>query len=416
MWLRGCLLTITYREYDHEKDFEAAVRLWKEVGWLARGEEERLGYFVDGSRGIVADLDGSVECLVLMTDGTMRYLDCALQLAACTGVTTGRVARRLGLARRTLARSLAAEARRGAAVSALGVFEHGFYDALGYGTGSYSVRGRFDPACIKIDTRPRPPVRLSSDDWLAMHMARLGRRRTHGSCNLLPAGITRMETSDAEKSFGMGYRDGSGDALTHYVWLHADDMEQGPYNAELVYRTDDQLRELLALIKSLSDQVLSVSVREPAGMMLQDWLDRPIRHLNATDEGKFEARIRACSWWQVRILDLEACIAATRWTGKPLRFNLVLHDPASHYESETGWGGIGGRYVLTLADRAECRHGEHPSLPTLEASVNAFSRMWLGVLPASGIAFTEHLRGPDELMARLDEGFRLPIPQPDWDF
>ncbi len=406
----------TYRDYDDERDFEAAARIWREVGWLSKGEEERLRWYIEGSRGMVADLDGSTECFVMMTDGAMRYMERDLPMAACTGVTTGRVARRAGLARQLLARSLANEARRGAALSALGVFEQGFYDALGYGTGTYSIRARFDPAQLRVSRAPRPAVRVSSDDWQEAHESRLARRRRHGGCNLTPAGITRLEMANREKSFGMGYRDAPGGRLSHWVWIWSDSMEQGPYRAELVFRNGDDLQDLLALLKSLSDQVLSVSVREPAGIMLQDWLNRPFRHMNVTAEGKHEARIQASACWQVRILDLAACIGAVTSLAPDVAFNLELRDPVEQYAAQTGWTGIGGTYVVVLGAESNCRTGSEPSLPTLEASVNAFSRMWLGVCPASGLAITDDLRGPEELIRRLDLVLRTPVPQPDWDF
>jgi hypothetical protein len=406
----------TYREYDHSRDFDAAVRIWREIGWLSKGEDDHLRWYIEGSRGMVADLNASTECYVLMTDGTMRYLDADLPMAACTGVTTGRAARRAGLARQLLSRSLAREVQRGAAVSALGVFEQGFYDALGYGTGTYSIRARFDPSQLRTTRVPRPAVRVSPDDWAEAHEARLARRRLHGGCNLLPPGPTRAEMADSEKSFGMGYRDAPGGSLSHWVWVWTDNMEQGPYRAELIFRDGDDLHELLALMKTLSDQVLSVSVREPAGIMLQDWLNRPFRHMNMTKGGKHAAQIEASAYWQVRILDMAACLGAVKTEGCELVFNLALRDPMAAYAAETGWPGLGGTYVVTLGSESGCRLGSEPSLPTLDASVNAFSRMWLGVCPATGLAITDDLRGPAELLERLDVAFRLPVPQPDWDF
>ncbi len=287
-------MNIAFRDYEHERDFASAMRIWREIGWLSKDEEDNLRWYIEDSRGMVADLDGSTECYVLMTDGTMRYLDRDLPMAACTGMTTGRVARRVGLARRLLARSLAAEVRRGAALSALGVFEQGFYDALGYGTGSYSIRARFDPAQLRVTRAPRPASRIGTDDWEEAHAARLARRRPHGACNLLPSGITRADMADREKAFGMGYRDADGGMLSHFVWFWADNVEQGPYRAELVFRNGDELTELLALLKSLSDQVLTVSVREPGGIMLQDWLDRPFRHMSGASRLQ---RTGNCAYW-----------------------------------------------------------------------------------------------------------------------
>ena len=52
----------------------------------------------------------------------------------------------------------------------------------------------------------------------------------------------------------------------------------------------------------------------------------------------------------------------------------------------------------------------------MKASINAFSRLWLGVRPARGLAVTDDLDGPRDLLEALDEAFRLPEPVRDWDF
>jgi len=55
-------------------------------------------------------------------------------------------------------------------------------------------------------------------------------------------------------------------------------------------------------------------------------------------------------------------------------------------------------------------------LPTMTASVNAFTRLWLGVRPASSLRFTDDLDAPAGLIETLDSVLRLPAPRPDWDF
>ena len=55
-------------------------------------------------------------------------------------------------------------------------------------------------------------------------------------------------------------------------------------------------------------------------------------------------------------------------------------------------------------------------LTDLDASVGAFTRLWLGVRPASGLALTDELVGPPELVAALDAAFCLPSPLPDWPY
>lgn len=42
--------------------------------------------------------------------------------------------------------------------------------------------------------------------------------------------------------------------------------------------------------------------------------------------------------------------------------------------------------------------------------------MWLGVLPANGLAYTADLNGPGSLLKKLDNIFKLPKPENNWDF
>ena len=73
-------------------------------------------------------------------------------------------------------------------------------------------------------------------------------------------------------------------------------------------------------------------------------------------------------------------------------------------------------YVVTLGPVSSAEPGREPSLPTFTASVGAFTRLWLGVRPATGLAVTDELSGPQDLLSRLDGMLRLPDPKPDWDF
>jgi len=72
--------------------------------------------------------------------------------------------------------------------------------------------------------------------------------------------------------------------------------------------------------------------------------------------------------------------------------------------------------AVTVGEEPRAEPGTHGSLPTLTASVNALSRLWLGVRPASGLAITDDLAGPPALLAELDTAFRLPPPKLDWEF
>lgn len=409
---------MTFREYDRDRDRDAAFRIWREIGWTKPGQEEVMDAALEAGRAMVAELNGSAECLVSSATGSMRYLDEELRFAGLTGVSTGRVARKQRLAGRLTALTVALDAADGVAVHGLGMFDQGFYDRLGYGTGSYEHDVRFDPAHLVVPASTRPPARLDASDWEAMHAARLDRLRPHGGVNLDHPGNTRHELMASENGFGLGYRDGPGDELTHYAWCEAEGAEHGPYRVHwLAYRTGEQLLELLGVLKSLGDQVHLVTLNEPAGIQIQDLLAQPFKHRRVTERSRYEMTIRSGAWWQVRICDLSACLARTHLEAGPLRLNLDLSDPIEAYlDGDAPWRGIGGEYVVELGPTSGAEPGRDASLPTLRATVNAFSRLWLGVRPASGLAVTDRLEGPPQLIAALDRVLRLPRPSMDWDY
>jgi len=150
---------LEYRNYDPEKDKNAVHRIWRETGWLEKGKEEPLDLFVECGRTLVADLDGEAECLVVSAPGTIRYLDEELPFSCITGVTTSRIARKQGLASGLTARTVAADAAEGALVSGLGMFEQGYYDQLGFGSGGYEHWVGFDPSSLNKTLSPTPITR-----------------------------------------------------------------------------------------------------------------------------------------------------------------------------------------------------------------------------------------------------------------
>jgi hypothetical protein len=104
-------------------------------------------------------------------------------------------------------------------------------------------------------------------------------------------------------------------------------------------------------------------------------------------------------------------------TGSLVRFNLSLHDPISDLlDADTPWHGISGQYVVTLGPGSSAEPGIDEHLPTLTASVGAFTRLWLGVRPATGLAVTDDLDGLPELLSALDEILKLPVPNIGWEF
>ncbi|MBM3263738.1 MAG: GNAT family N-acetyltransferase [candidate division Zixibacteria bacterium] len=408
---------MTFRSYDPDKDAQAVHRIWREVHWVkSESEETLMDVFLSGSRALVAEMNGVAECLAMSVPGRFRYGNGDLRLSAVTGVTTSRVARKQGFARRLAAELIAADAADGAEICALSMFEQGFYDRLGFGTGGYEHMMNFDPADLTITQKPRPPVRLTTDDSARMHEALLARKVWHGACTLLPSTVIQAETGWSENGFGLGYVGPNGE-LTHFFWGSAKD-DHGPYHLKFIaYRTYSEFIELLALLKSLGDQVCAVSLIEPPDFQLQDLLRTPFRGRMITKKSDYEQHCRATAYWQTRICDLDACLAKTSLPGESVRFNLSLHDPvAESLPVSSSWGGIGGEYTITLGVSSHAECGTDARLPTLRASVGAFTRLWLGVRPASGLAATDDLFGPQELLNALDVLVHLPPPHLGWDF
>lgn len=410
---------MNFRKFDSQKDKEAVQRIWLETGWIDGNEQQKAAMlvFLSGGRTLVADLDGEAECLAAAMPGMIRYLNEDLTLSVVTAVTTSRIARKQGLAKLLTAHLIAAEAAAGAKVSTLGMFEQGFYNQLGYGTGGYEHWTSFDPAQLHLSTKARIPHRLTKDDWAAMHDALLARQRIHGGIIITPSQFTQGETNFYSSDFGLGYNDNPDGNLSHFFWARAKG-EHGPYDIHtMAYQNWDQFLELMALLKNLGDQVRQVKMREPGYIQIQDLIRQPFRYRQLTEKSRYESLNRATAYWQARICDLPGCLAQTHLPGEPVRFNLDLHDPIrAHLGDDAPWRGIGGNYTITLGPESTAVPGKDNDLPTLSASVGAFTRMWLGVRPPSGLAVTDQLSGPPELMTALDQILRLPQPKPDCDF
>lgn len=405
------------RPYNPKTDREAVIRIWKEIGWLEKEREEGLDCFLASSRAYVAEVEGSAESLVTAIPGTMRYLHRELSLAAIGAVTTSRIARQQGFAKYLTAKALAHEVSEGAVVSVLGMFEQGFYNRIGYGTGSYEHWVSFDPNYLKISFKPRIPKRLGREDYKEIHHSMLHRLPLHGSCNLLSEMVTKGELLfSEEKDFGLGYYNDQGH-LTHHFFCSPQKVEHGPYSIRwLVFQNYHQFLELMALLKSLGDQVRLLRMREPRGIQLQDFLEKPLQKSYVSQRSEFPSIARAVAYWQTRILDLEGALSLTHLLGDEVSFNLALTDPISKFLPSHAWNGVEGEYIVTLGPTSRAIKGWDDSLPILKASVDAFSRLWLGVLPARSLAVTDDLKGPEDLLEDLERILRLPLPSPDWDF
>ena len=410
---------MNYRNYDPTKDKDAVHRIWREIGWLEddKKKNEAMDRFVEAGQALVADVRGEAECLVLTMPGVIRHLQDDLALCAVTSVTTSRIARKQGFASRLTARAIANDAAEGACVAGLGIFDQGFYNQLGFGNGSYVHWASFDPAQLLIRRGFRSPHRLTKDDWNVVHGARLARPRRHGGCNLSSPEATRAEMDWSDNGFGLGYYDGPNGELTHHFWATSKD-EHGPLNIWwMSYETPAQFMELMALLKSFGDQIHLINMDEPPGIQMQDLLKQPFRHRSVSRGGKFEHKMRASAYWQLRICDVEGCLSKTHLRGESTRFNLKLHDPIERYlDVGAPWRGVSGDYIVTLGPDSSAECGIEASLPTLTASVGAFTRLWMGIGSASGLAVTDNLSGPQDLLETLDWVLRLPTPNLNWDF
>ena len=94
-----------------------------------------------------------------------------------------------------------------------------------------------------------------------MLAATVARPPVHGSVVVNLPLTFKAELSMDDDAFGLGYYEGS--RLTHFVWVRAKG-ENGPYRVKWMgYENGDGLLELLALLKSLADQVYSIRMLEP---------------------------------------------------------------------------------------------------------------------------------------------------------
>jgi hypothetical protein len=392
-------------------DLTDVQRIWRECGWVESDEEAaHIGPFLEEAIARVGEVDGTVESLTSSHRGVMRYRSTDIDAALVTSVTTSWVGRKRGLARRLTADVLADAAARGALVAALGIFEHGFYDMLGFGSGPYEHTVRFDPSSLTVPDGHRTPVRIGLDDHVEVAEALRRRRRGHGGVSMDGSHVMKAELGFLSPPLGLGYRDESG-RLTHFVYGKAKG-EEGPYRLHFVsYETTGQLLELLSLLRSLGDQVRLVVMAEPPDVQMQDIVRHPFRAQVTTKGSAFESGIRSNAWWQVRILDLLRCVSVVGWAGEPVRCNLVITDPLEDLLAGS-WRGVGGHYVAEFGASSHARPGHDDALPILAAGVGAFSRLWMGIRPATSLAVTDDLAGPDDLLSALDEVFLSPTPRP----
>jgi len=407
-------VNIEIRDLDFEQDMASIRRIWREIGWSdsERADQAMPAFFETGSSS-VGVANGEVECAVQAQSGTMRLDNQALPLCVIAAVTTSRVARGLSLAQQLTARELAKGQKRGEAVAVLGMFDQGFYNKVGFGTGAYINEFRVDPNLFDISLKPRTPRRLGVDDSGAMLAALMARPPLHGNVVINQNACFRAELS-MEDGFGLGYYEGQ--RLTHFVWMKPQG-ELGPYKVKWMGYEDGQgLLEILALLKSMGDQVYSIHMIEPPHLQLQSILKRPFRSQAIAEEGKYAAEQSAYAWYQLRILDIPACLSALSYNGPDIAFRLNVQDPLDEMLArDPAWRPVGGSFDVTLGQHAAVKPAQDNSLPALTCTINTLSRLIWGVSPASSLAISDGLQAPAELLTELDRVF-TPNPNPGWDF
>ncbi len=403
--------------YDESRDLKHLQRIWYEVGWVENESQAAcMKDFLSVGSCLTARMAGEAECSVQTVPGTVHHLEQTLSLCAVTAVTTSRIARKQGFAQKLTALQLASSASEGVEVAALGMFDQGFYDKLGFGTGAYEHQFTFDPASLIVDVPFAAPTRLNAEHWRQMHASMVQRLPNHGSVTLTPPEMVKAEIGFTENGHGLGYFDG--DELTHFIWFDVRG-EHGPYVInQIAYRTTAQLLELLSLLKALADQVSSVKMMQPPHVQLQMLLRQPFRHRRITRLSDHSNEHRAVAWWQIRLLNM-SCVSRYSWPGPPLKFNLQLTDPVADLlqdQAADSWQGIGGEYVVEFSQTSKVSEGREQPLPTLLCSVNAFSRLFFGVASASVLEVSDEFSAPAELLTSLDRVFCLPQPSFGWDF
>lgn len=405
------------RRYDATRDRDAAGTIWKEVGWVdgSKDDAKVMDAFLEGADLWVGIQGERPECLVATDLGDMRYLHDDLSYALVTAVTTSRIARRQGLAGQVTAHALAERAAQGAAIAGLGMFDQGYYDKLGFATGAYEHCIHMAPSMFEVPYAERPPQRLDKSNLDAIIAGRLRRRRSHGNVNIARPGLT-LELLMEPKAFGLGFFDQ--DVLTHHMWIRHEDAEHGPYRVQwIAYETQEQLLELLGVLKNLGDQIDNISMWETDDLQLQRLLRRPFQGMRQTRGAKHPQKIASSAWWQARVLDLDACAQAFgRASRDELRFNLTVHDPISSKLPDTSpWRGVGGDYTLHLArGEAALTPGHTTGLEILEADVGALTRWWLGVSSAWSLCAEPGFQASQGLVEVLDEAILLPAPRVGW--
>lgn len=414
---------VEFVDFSFDRDMDDVLRVWAEAGWF--DGEDRPERFIkqffeaNDARSLVARLNGTTESVVHRSLGTMRYDNSTVSLGGITAVTTSRIARRMRMASRLTARTVAHLGDEGVAVAVLGMFEQGFYDRFGFGVGAYENRVHMYPGDLDIPVPYRTPERLDLDDDIEeIHAAVIDRMPWHGSIAVGGERLTQSGSQIDDEPTLFGYRtDG---VLSHFLMMEMKG-ENGPDRVlGMAYQTKYQCLELLRLIQEWGDQVDSIRFVEPAWMQAQEFMRQPGREYRRTKGTPHETHVDADAWWQARIVDLDACVQAMRPAADDFSIVVDLLDPVQEHLAESGytgqWRPLSGTWRLSFGPNGGADRIAPDRAPDLVTTVNALTRWWLGVSSADTLAVVGAFDGIPDVIERLDAlTAHLPTPQLGWD-
>ncbi len=405
--------------YDPAKHLEDCLTTWRDSGWLEKGMEKAAGEFISSGSALVS-LEGG-RAVALATSGRGGFHHCLhgseLDFCSINTVNVALHGRRMGHGGTLTASLLAEAAERGDACAGLGMFEQGFYNRLGFSNMPYWRILQVRPSDIAVPGElSSRPVRLTGEDWREIHDNRRKRYRFHGSLNLTPA-YTKVAMETSPGGFALGFRNRDG-KLTHHLFIEKMEGENGPVSVGwLNFRRPAEFTDLMLVLASMGDQIDLVRFSEPPGIQVQPLLKKPLasrRRTLGAPGGRVE--VRTLSWTQCRILSVESSLNGMKCRGKPVSFNLRLHDPVGkHLLGSPGWRGCGGDYTVHLSVETEASQGFTHGLPVLECSVNSFTRLWNGSAMPSLLPFTDRVDASPGLLEMLDEALPMPEPSFDWE-
>lgn len=407
-----------FREYHKDRDRDAIVRIWLECGWIEDEKKDKLAldYFTSGSNCQVIETDGSAECLIILSSGKMKFGPKDLTLAAISSVTVSRILRKQGATPKLMASMIRDEIKKGTTIAGLGMFEQGFYNRLGFATMAYENWYSFDPAKLKIYKKGQPPVRITNEDYSDAFQCYSHASKHQGFVSLDPPGLFRAEMMWTKHGFGLGYKKNG--KLSHYLWMGTEDSEKGPYTVHwMAYSSWNQFLELMGIIKSLEEQVRTIRMKEPVYIQLQDFIEKPFQLQTITKDSQFESSIKAAAYQQLRICNLESAIGAVTYKGKPFSFNITLSDPINNYlDNEDTILNCQGDFTISIGEKSNIVRGHNNDLPLVKGTINGFSRLWIGVLPARTIGLVEDIQIDPSLIQKLERAFYNRDVRSGWDY